>query len=116
VEDSTPVGEIFGAKFDIVHVKSSGYWELSTDVGINELYNKCIFEIVKMHNKYMPKVTDHNGNSIFLPVAGGGCTFDFKRTGFYMSSFVAFTSYMSNDREGTEVSYFLYRISMSTYD
>jgi hypothetical protein len=82
-----PTGEISGTKYDIAHVKWQGAWRMPTSAEILELYNKCHFSIVNLHNKKVLKVTGPNGNFIYLPAAGGGNAFDFRGSGNYMSSY-----------------------------
>ncbi|MBP3471153.1 MAG: hypothetical protein J6K41_02830 [Paraprevotella sp.] len=57
---------------DVAHVKWGGSWRMPTSSEINELLNKCSWTWTTQNGVYGYVVTSRsNGNSIFLPAAGG---------------------------------------------
>ena len=56
---------------DVAHVKWGGKWRMPTLDEIKELRKKCSWEWTSVNGVAGYKVTGPNGNSIFLPAAGG---------------------------------------------
>ena len=77
---------------DVVHVKLGGKWRMPTDAEWTELRTKCTWTWTSNYNMTGVKgriVTAPNGNSIFLPAAGGwiGARLDYAGSGgYYWSS------------------------------
>ena len=75
---------------DVAHVTLGGSWRMPTEAEFEELYNSCTSEWTILNGVYGKKFTSRkNGNSIFLPAAGGrfseGLDY-FGSGGFYWSS------------------------------
>ena len=64
---------------DVAHVKWGGTWRMPTLAEFNELRDNCTWQWTTMNGVNGYKVTGPNGNSIFLPAAGGrnGTSLDF---------------------------------------
>lgn len=62
---------ISGTSYDVAHVKWGGSWRMPTWDEINELCYMCSWEWTSVNGVSGQKVTGPNGNSIFLPAAGG---------------------------------------------
>ena len=75
---------------DVAHVKWGGSWRMPTIAEQNELLNNCTWVCTTQNGVKGYKVTSKtNGNSIFLPAAGGRNGTDFfssGRYGYYWSS------------------------------
>ena len=56
---------------DVAHVKWGGDWRMPTTEEQEELRNECTLEWTALNGVNGYRVTGPNGNSIFLPVAGG---------------------------------------------
>ncbi len=66
-----------------------GSWRMPTTDELNELMTKCTWTLESQNGVNGYKVTGPNGNSIFLPAAGGGrfgSSFDYVAFGYYWSS------------------------------
>lgn len=62
---------ISGTSYDVAHVKWGGSWRMPTLDEIKELCNNCSWQWTEVNGIKGQKVTGPNGNSIFLPAAGG---------------------------------------------
>lgn len=79
---------ISGTQYDVAHQKWGDSWRMPTYDEIEELINDCSWTWITYKGVNGQKVTGPNGNSIFLPAAGGrdGTSFDDKDScGFYWS-------------------------------
>lgn len=56
---------------DVAHVKLGGNWRMPTDAEQDELMNYCTWKWTQINGVNGYKVIGPNGNSIFLPAAGG---------------------------------------------
>ena len=56
---------------DVAHVKLGGNWRMPTDEEWTELRTQCSWSWTSQNGVKGRKVTGPNGNSIFLPAAGG---------------------------------------------
>ena len=56
---------------DVAHVKWGGSWRMPTLDEQKELFNNCTWTWTTQNGVSGYKVTGSNGNSIFLPAAGG---------------------------------------------
>lgn len=56
---------------DVAHVKLGGYWRMPTDEECIELLHNCTWTATQQNGMRGFLVTGPNGNSIFLPAAGG---------------------------------------------
>ena len=66
------IGDIGGTSRDVAHVKWGGTWRLPTLDEIEELEDNCDYEWTTLNGVKGGKYTSRkNGNSIFLPAAGG---------------------------------------------
>ena len=63
--------DIAGTEYDVAHVKLGGHWKMPTNEQVNELLKKCTSVWTMVNGVYGRKFTGPNGNSIFLPAAGG---------------------------------------------
>ena len=63
--------EISGTSYDVAHVKWGGGARMPTLEEVKELVNNCTFTIGNIGGVRGNYVTGPNGNSIFLPFAGG---------------------------------------------
>ncbi len=63
--------DISGTQYDVAHVKWGGKWQMPTKEQINELDDNCKYEWTTLNGVKGGKFTGPNGNSIFLPAAGG---------------------------------------------
>ena len=74
---------------DVAHVKLGGTWRIPTWEELKELINNCTWERIQINGVNGYLVTGSNGNSIFLPAAGGkdfAGIYDEGTDGFYWSS------------------------------
>ncbi len=82
--------DISGTKYDVAHVKWGGNWCMPTLDDINELLDNCTSEWTTLNGVKGRKFTSNiNGNSIFLPAAGGrwyGGRYYAGESGHYWSS------------------------------
>ncbi len=81
--------DIAGTKYDVAHVMWGGNWVMPTKAQQDELKNKCTYEWTMVSGVYGGKFTGPNGNSIFLPAAGGrwsGSFYNRGTVGGYWSS------------------------------
>ena len=63
---------ICGTEYDVVHVKWGGAWQMPTVDQCDELIKNCIYSWTEMNGVKGGKFTSKiNGNSIFMPAAGG---------------------------------------------
>ena len=62
---------IIELKDDVAHIKWGGKWRMPTETEIDELRYNCNWEWINVNGVEGCKVTGLNGNSIFLPAAGG---------------------------------------------
>ena len=62
---------ISGTQYDVARVKWGGSWRMPTLAECEELVNKCTWTRTTYNGVEGQKVTGPNGNSIFLPAAGG---------------------------------------------
>lgn len=62
---------ISGTKYDVARQKWGGSWRMPTKEEFDELSLKCKWYSTTYKGVYGYKVTGPNGNSIFLPAAGG---------------------------------------------
>ena len=90
---------IAGTEYDVAHVKWGGSWKMPTFNQINELLDNCTSEWMTVNGINVRRFTGPNGNSIFLPAAGGHgenrLPYNVGSSGLYWSS----TSYnMPNDK------------------
>ena len=79
---------ISSTQYDVATVKWGNGWRMPTKEELKELYNKCTFEGYTYKGVAGCKVTGPNGNSIFLPCAGGryGTSLEFAGcNGYYWS-------------------------------
>lgn len=80
--------DIEGTEDDAAHVAWKGSWRLPTKEEWEELARKCNWKWTNKegHNGYL--ITGSNGNSIFLPAAGGyiGSKLSYTEMGLYWSS------------------------------
>ena len=58
-------------RYDAAKTIWGGAWRLPTAAELSELQNNCEWEISSMNDVYGYKVIGKNGNSIFIPFAGG---------------------------------------------
>ena len=83
---------------DVAHVKWGGSWRMPTLGELEELKNSCTWQWTTQNGVNGYKVTGPNGNSIFLPAAGGrnGTDLDYSGSrGYYWSS----SLYENSERE-----------------
>lgn len=82
--------DISGTKYDVARMKWGGSWVMPTLDDVKELFNNCTREWTTLHGVDGLKFTSkNNGNSIFLPAAGGrwdGDLYDVGTLGDYWSS------------------------------
>ena len=74
---------------DVAHVKWGGDWRMPTAEEQEELIKNCTWEWTALNGVNGYRVTGPNGNSIFLPVAGGRDGTDVRlrdHRGYYWSS------------------------------
>lgn len=62
---------ISGTQYDVARAKWGGSWRMPTKAEFNELISKCTWTWITYKGVNGYKVTGPNGNSIFLPAAGG---------------------------------------------
>ena len=83
---------VLDSEDDVAHVKLGGKWRMPTDAEWTKLITECIWEWTSNYNgtgKAGRIVTATNGNSIFLPAAGGRGVADLDYAdsrGYYWSS------------------------------
>ena len=71
-DEYTHIGDnISGTQYDVAHVKWGGGWRMPTLDEIQELVSSCTWEWGAYKGVNGIYVTGPNGNSIFLPAAGG---------------------------------------------
>ncbi len=63
--------DIAGTEYDVAHVKWGGSWRMPTRAQQDELRENCTREWTQQNGVNGSRVTGPNGNSIFLPAAGG---------------------------------------------
>jgi hypothetical protein len=68
---AAPPRDICGTRLDIARAKLSPLWHLPSEANWQELIDKCQCEMVEMNGIKGIRATGPNGNSIFLPSAGG---------------------------------------------
>lgn len=78
---------ISGTQYDVARVKWGGSWRMPTHAEQVELYDKCTTQWTTYNGVNGRLVTGPNGNSIFLPAAGGRNDTEFERGsyGYYLS-------------------------------
>ena len=62
---------ISGTQYDVARQKWGGSWRMPTEEEFDELLSKCTWTWMTYKGINGYKVTGPNGNSIFLPAAGG---------------------------------------------
>ena len=62
---------ICGTRYDAARAQWGGNWRMPTKAEFEELINRCTWTWTSYNNVNGYKVTGPNGNSIFLPAAGG---------------------------------------------
>lgn len=81
-------GNIISSEYDVAHVKWGNGWRMPSFREIRELYENCILRnMVKNGVKGIEFTSKINGNSIFLPAAGGCDGIKFEAcgvNGFYL--------------------------------
>ena len=75
--------EISGTSYDVAHVKWGGGARMPTLDEVKELVNNCTFKYGTYNGVNGDYVTGPNGNSIFLPFAGGRYYDDLSYEGNY---------------------------------
>ena len=75
--------DISGTEYDVAHVKWGGKWCMPTINECRELFANCTYEWTTLNGVNGRKFTGPNGNSIFLPAAGGRWDGDLVRAGEY---------------------------------
>ena len=80
------IGDIKGTNRDVAHVKWCGNWRMPTIDEFKELIDECTWVWTTQNGKHGCKVIGPNGNSIFLPAAGGHLEDFDGPAGFYWSS------------------------------
>ena len=92
--------DISGTKYDVAHVKWGGNWCMPTLDDIKELLDNCTSKWTTLNGVNGRKfISKNNGNSIFLPAAGGHWNDGFDdagEDGYYWSSTLYSTSTSSN--------------------
>ena len=83
---------------DVAHTNWGGSWRLPSRMEMEELKNKCTWKWITQNGVNGYKVMGPNGNSIFLPAAGGcegSSPYDVGECGYYWSSWPGtnFTDY-----------------------
>ena len=79
--------DIAGTNYDVAHDKWGGSWKMPTWGQLEELWDNCSMEWTTVNGINGRKFTGPNGNSIFLPAAGGnGGSFDVGSWGLFWSS------------------------------
>lgn len=74
---------ISGTKYDVARAKWGGKWRMPTRAEIEELCDECTWVWTTYNSINGIKVTGPNGNSIFLPAAGGRDGTDVDYRGYY---------------------------------
>jgi hypothetical protein len=69
--NANPPQNICGTEYDAAHVHWGGSWRLPTREEQLELVNACTWTHTSLNRIQGYRVTGPNGNSIFLPAAGG---------------------------------------------
>jgi hypothetical protein len=80
---ANPPSNISGTSYDIARAKWGGNWRLPTKAEQQELVDKCTWTWTTYKGVEGMKVTGPNGNSIFLPAAGGRGGTDVGSVGTY---------------------------------
>lgn len=83
---------ISGTDYDIAVAKWGNGWRLPTSSEFYELRDGCTWEWTSLNGVNGYRVTGNNGNSIFLPAAGGYNTVVSNASGYYMSGTYSRTS------------------------
>ena len=107
------IGDIKGTNRDVAHVEWGGNWRMPTRAEFVELLIECTWDWTTQNGKRGYKVTSKiNGNSIFLPAAGGHLEDYDGPAGFYWSSTpdledtqFAFSLYFYSGVQNTDVGY-----------
>ncbi|SEM63467.1 Putative binding domain-containing protein, N-terminal [Prevotella sp. ne3005] len=73
--------DISGTQYDAATVNLGGKWRMPTRDEMTELLKNCSWEWMQINGMNGYKVTSNNGNSIFMPAAGGA---DFNQDGKYL--------------------------------
>ena len=68
---ANPPSEISGTEYDIARAKWGGNWRMPTSTEYKELLDSCTWTWTTQNGVKGYKVVGKNGNSIFLPAAGG---------------------------------------------
>jgi hypothetical protein len=94
-----PPINISGTAFDMARARLDGDWRLPTSEEIKNLINRCLCKWITYKGVKGMKVVGPNGNSIFLPAAGGrygtdGYSLD---NGLYWSGTLSTTDYKNAD-------------------
>lgn len=72
---------------DVAHVRWGNNWRMPTKDEMDELINNCTFETTTQKGVEGYLITGHNGNSIFIPIAGIRVDADiYTQYGHYWSS------------------------------
>ncbi|MDE5999121.1 MAG: DUF1566 domain-containing protein, partial [Bacteroidaceae bacterium] len=112
------LGDILGnPQYDAARANWGGSWRLPTVSECKELLNKCTWTWMSQggHNGY--KVTGPNGNSIFLPAAGGRYGSSLRSAESY-GNYWSSTPYESNTWNAYELYFYSndYRVGWGTRD
>ena len=66
------IGDISGTSRDVARMKWGATWRMPTEAEFDELWNNCDYEWTTLNGVKGGRFTSRkNGNSIFLPAAGG---------------------------------------------
>ncbi len=117
-ENSVTYGKSMGSiagnpQYDAATANWGGTWRMPTNDEIDELIDKCKLTWIKQNGVRGCKVTGPNGNSIFLPAAGGCEGTSLEDAGQYGGYWSA-----TSDESGTSVAYissFSYELSGTDY-
>ncbi|MBQ7854617.1 MAG: hypothetical protein IJ352_06320 [Muribaculaceae bacterium] len=91
---------ISGTQYDVARQKWGGSWRMPTKAEIDELTSKCIWTWYQYKGVWGQKVTGPNGNSIFMPAAGGRygtSLYDDGSLGYYWSATLDEGSYCGHN-------------------
>lgn len=83
------INDIGGTQYDVAHTDWGGNWRLPTPKECWELIDKCKWDWTTLDGHPGYTITGPNGNSIFLPAAGGrdgGSVYNTGLYGFYSTS------------------------------
>lgn len=117
------MNDIIGnSQYDAARANWGGTWRLPTKAELEELKNKCTWRWTTQNGVKGYKVTGPNGNSIFLPAAGGrdGSSLNYAgEDGYYWSSspyesysYYAFSLYFSSGYQSVGWDYRYYGLSV----